>query len=483
MDQNQPVLKPRKKRQRQSIIDKRELCIIIGLIMVAAIAYIFYQQRSGEFDISPQEYTDKVIGAYQKRMADYRAKQNENVVQVQSDTGYVVADRLNLRASPGTNQKPLGEIVNNAQLKIESTSNKEWIKISNPSAGLQERKEGKKFNYYDNAGKLVIEADSSIKNVSNIYVAAKYVSASKSSATAIPKNPSKPFVYALQFYTDQTARMLEQEIWKNMEAELRAKGYDGVKVVRNTSGEKKSDETEKHISKGDFDGMQTSPACYQRLIKGNENGKVFAMQTFKSDGEVHDYGAYIIVPKGSNIKSVKDLKGKTVLCGKEGSMSSYILQMRALKKYGITKDDLKLEQGLFHYQMLTALESRAKLDFSDPDHITVSDNGVIADAAFVGDFVMQSATFDDFARNKNFGLKTYANAGELQDARNNVWILPIELEKIPEQPMILSNELYADNSFRNKFREVLKAFYDSKSEKYGIAEATEDVYKNMPEEQ
>ena len=49
--------------------------------------------------------------------------------------------------------------------------------------------------------------------------------------------------------------------------------------------------------------------------------------------------------------------------------------------------------------------------------------------------------------------------------------------------MILSNELYADNSFRNKFREVLKAFYDSKSEKYGIAEATEDVYKNMPEEQ
>lgn len=54
------------------------------------------------------------------------------------------------------------------------------------------------------------------------------------------------------------------------------------------------------------------------------------------------------------------------------------------------------------------------------------------------------------------------------------------MERIPEQPLLLSKKLYDDTAFRNEFRQVLMDFYDAQSEKYGIAEATPDVYKNMP---
>lgn len=458
--------------------------IILTVILVAG--YLFwgkdYWALHEKFDPTPKEYTDQVLGAYQKRMADYRAMQSGKTVATGTGERYVIADRLCLRRDASTNLKPMGELVAGAKVQVLDSSNSEWYRIANPVAGLQERQQSKTYQYYNGAGELIIESDKPLRNMPDVYVASRYLGtqAPELASSSLPENPQHPFVFGLQFYNDQIAKMLAVDVWQKMGSELQSRGYDGVKFVSTGSGTDKNAGTEQKITKHEVDGMQTSPACYSRIMNGKEDGVAFAMQTFKNDGEAHDYSGYIIVNKDSNIKSLSDLKGKNIFTGKDGSMSSYTLQMRALEKLGLKKEDLHLYSGLYHYQLFTAVAEQTPMDFSDPKNIHAADNGVKADAAFVGDFVLQSSLFEDFATNKKFGLRVYQNAAELNTARNSVYILPIAMERIPEQPLLLSKKLYDDTAFRNEFRQVLMDFYDAQSEKYGIAEATPDVYKNMP---
>lgn len=460
--------------------------IVILLVLVLGAVYFFfgkdYMALHKDFNPTPKEYTDQVLGAYQKRMADYRAMQSGKTIATGTGERYVIADRLCLRRDASTNLKPMGELVAGAKVQVLDSSNSEWYRIANPVAGLQERQQGKTYQYYNGAGELIIESDKPLRDMPDVYVASRYLGtqAPAMGSSSLPENPQHPFVFGLQFYNDQIAKMLAVDVWQKMGSELQSRGYDGVKFVNTGSGTDKNAGTEQKITKHEVDGMQTSPACYSRIMKGKEDGVAFAMQTFKNDGEAHDYSGYIIVNKDSDIKSLSDLKGKNIFTGKDGSMSSYTLQMRALEKLGLKKEDLHLYSGLYHYQLFTAVAEQTPMDFSDPKNIHAADNGVKADAAFVGDFVLQSSLFEDFATNKKFGLKVYQNAAELNTARNSVYILPIAMERIPEQPLLLSKKLYDDTAFRNEFRQVLMDFYDAQSEKYGIAEATPDVYKNMP---
>ena len=470
---------------------KKWFLIIVGIIVIGLMVYGTasrfmapnWEDFADEKNLTPEVYTERVLGAYQKRMAEYRESQTQTPNVTGTGVRYVIADRLCLRQEPNMNQKPLGEIVFNSQVVVQDTSNHDWYRISNPVKGLQERREKKKFNYYDAGGNLIVEADVSLTDKGDIYVAARYLRESKDrSNNQLPSNPKQPFCYGLQFYNKEIASMLAEEIWDKMGPMLQGMGYDGVKITASGSGSDK--ETEEKITKHILDGMQTSTACYKRMMNEKQDGHVFAMQTFKNDGEAHDYSGYIVARKDAGINTLEDLKKKklTIFTGKDGSSSSYILQMRALERLGIKQENMNIKSGLYHLQLLTALAEGIPMDFSDPKHIHAAEGGDVADIAFVGDFVMQSSSFDEFATNKKFGLRVYNNQAELSAARKNIVILPIKMERIPEQPILLSEKLYNNMEFRDMFRRVLVNFYDKKSEKYGVVEATVDVYQNLPSE-
>ena len=475
----------RDKIQRRQVPARFYKIFFAGILVAVIIcAGIFFHTRTPwpGFDksMTPEIYTEQVLGAYHKRVDEYRAMQKKNISAQGDGVRYVIADRLCLRPTASMDQKPLGEITFQSNVVVQDASNPEWYKIANPSQGLEEREDKGKYSYYDADGKLIIESSISIKGASDIFVSSQYLSDEKPSLdTTPPENPQHPFKFGLEFYNPELASMLASEVWGKMSDTLIAQGYDGIVFVPTGSGSDKS--TEDRISNQELDGMGTSTDCFTRMLRGGKDGQAFAMQTFKNDAETHSYTGYIIANKDANIKSLRDLKGKTIFTGRDGSMSSYKLQLNALKKAGIEKEDLHLVSGLYHYQIFTAVAEQIPMNFDDPKHITASEKGTKADAAFVGNFIMQSATFDEFNSNKKFGLKTYANEAELLADRKKVVILPIKIDNIPEQPLLLSKKLYDNTAFRDEFRRVLTEFFAEKSEKYGVAEATTDLYKNIPE--
>lgn len=96
-------------------------------------------------------------------------------------------------------------------------------------------------------------------------------------------------------------------------------------------------------------------------------GYVFASQKAKAEplvsfgdaqGKLSGYTAGIWVPKDSPIKSVEDLKGKSLALGSVGSTSGDVLPRYALKKAGVNEADVKTNYAGGHPEALLALTNK-----------------------------------------------------------------------------------------------------------------------------
>ncbi|WP_305996518.1 phosphate/phosphite/phosphonate ABC transporter substrate-binding protein [Arthrobacter horti] len=76
-----------------------------------------------------------------------------------------------------------------------------------------------------------------------------------------------------------------------------------------------------------------------------------------STGKLSSYKAGIWVPKDSPIQSIKDLKGKSLALGSNGSTSGDALPRFALKQAGIDEKDVKLDYAGGHPEALLALKN------------------------------------------------------------------------------------------------------------------------------
>jgi phosphonate transport system substrate-binding protein len=92
------------------------------------------------------------------------------------------------------------------------------------------------------------------------------------------------------------------------------------------------------------------------FVFASERAKAQPLVSFAdSHGRLTTYKAGIWVPKDSDIKTIADLKGRSLALSEPGSTSGDALPRYALKKAGIGEGDLKLEYAGGHPQSLLAL--------------------------------------------------------------------------------------------------------------------------------
>lgn len=89
-----------------------------------------------------------------------------------------------------------------------------------------------------------------------------------------------------------------------------------------------------------YDIVYTNPYLYVLLKKAVPETEVIAIASEPEIGD--DIKGTIIVKKDSPIKSIADLKGKTIAATDPGSAGAYLVQMVMLKKAGLKKEDVKV---------------------------------------------------------------------------------------------------------------------------------------------
>ncbi|MCX8031373.1 MAG: phosphate/phosphite/phosphonate ABC transporter substrate-binding protein [Thermodesulfovibrionales bacterium] len=91
---------------------------------------------------------------------------------------------------------------------------------------------------------------------------------------------------------------------------------------------------------GAYDIAYTNPYLYVVVKKAVKDAQAIAIASEPEIG-TKLYGT-IIVKKDSPIKSISDLKGKTIAATDPGSAGAYLVQMLMLQKANLKKDDVKI---------------------------------------------------------------------------------------------------------------------------------------------
>lgn len=112
----------------------------------------------------------------------------------------------------------------------------------------------------------------------------------------------------------------------------------GMKVVLIIP--KDFDTWKKDAIEGKYDIAYTNPYLYVLVKKAVKDVEPLAIASEPESGRKFD--GTIIVKKDSPIKSIADLKGKTIAATDPGSAGAYLVQMLMLHKAGIKKDDVKI---------------------------------------------------------------------------------------------------------------------------------------------
>lgn len=89
-----------------------------------------------------------------------------------------------------------------------------------------------------------------------------------------------------------------------------------------------------------YDFVYTNPYLYVLLKKAVPETEVLVISSEPEIGD--DMKGTIIVKKDSPIKSIADLKGKTIAATDPGSAGAYLVQMKMLDRAGLKKDDVKV---------------------------------------------------------------------------------------------------------------------------------------------
>ncbi len=112
----------------------------------------------------------------------------------------------------------------------------------------------------------------------------------------------------------------------------------GVKVVLVIP--KDFDTWRKEAEARQYDFVYTNPYLYVLLKKAVPETEPLVIASEPEIGD--DIKGTIIVKKESPIKTIADLKGKTIAATDPGSAGAYLVQMMMLAKAGIKKDDVKI---------------------------------------------------------------------------------------------------------------------------------------------
>lgn len=96
----------------------------------------------------------------------------------------------------------------------------------------------------------------------------------------------------------------------------------------------------KDAKAGAYDIAYTNPFLYVLVKKAVKEAEPLVIASEPEIGK--ELFGTIIVKKESPIKSIAELKGKTIAATDPGSAGAYLVQMLMLQKSGVKKDDIKL---------------------------------------------------------------------------------------------------------------------------------------------
>lgn len=438
---------------------KKIICILLSVFMLFSVGCSKQDVKDSEADTLKKQLLE-----LSQKVDTLETKVNDSNKQIETlqtmlpkqSTGVysVKATKLNMRKGPSTDDIVLGTLDYGTKINITDTSDPLWYKVSLDLSKYKNEKSEYTTLYSLNKNSLEVK-NQYINDVNSFYVCSLYLS--NTDVKSIEEVPvgEKPFVYGLLFYDDQTAGLLANEIWDNMKDDLKKLGYTGVKVMPVNR-----DTYEDDIKNNVYDAVESAPGQFAKV---NEDTKY--MEAFAKDviGGETSYTGVIIVNKNSNITDYSDLKGKTVLCGKEYSESSYLYQkyyLNEIKGIDIEKD-LKLEKDNYHQVIFYKVATGE------------------AEAGFCGDFVMTNS-YGDMKESLEMSDIDLKSKEELDELRNNVICLPMnEISEIPNNPHSLKLELYNNKDFTQKLYDCVKSIYSENKEDYDITTAESKEYESL----
>lgn len=376
----------------------------------------------------------------------------------QQSTGIftVTATKLNMRQDASEDLESMGTLDYGTKLNVIDTSNPLWYKVSLDLNGYSNEKKDNSIIYKLDGNSLEVK-NTYIKNVNTFYVSSRYLSNQDIVMPTEAPVGENPFVYGLNFFDSQTARLLSSEIWNTMKVDLEKLGYTGIQVVPMNRETYEDD-----IRNGKFDAVESAPGQFAKINSEKEYMQAFAKDVINDET---NYSGIIIVNKDSGITDFSKLKNKTVLTGKEYSESSFRYQQYYLSEiHGIDiEKDLKLEKDNYHQEILYKVATGQ------------------ADAGFCGDFVMTNS-FGDMKASLALSNIDLESKEELENLRDNVIILNMkELAPIPNNTHSIKSELAANKQFVNKLYESVKKIYRNNKEGYDITDANNKEYEMLVE--
>lgn len=368
----------------------------------------------------------------------------------------VTAAKLNIRQAASIDSEVMGTLNYGTKLNIIDTSNPLWYKVSvDLSTYTKEEKEYTTlFKLNEN---LIDIKNNYLSDAGTFYVSSKYLNAGTVEALEEAPKGDKPFTYGLLFFDYEIKKILENEIWYTMKSDLEGLGYTGIDIVPVNR-----DTYEKDVKDGKFDAVESAPGQFAKVITKEESMQAFAKDVI--NGETN-YSGIVIVNKDSGITDFKQLKGKSILTGKEHSESSYRYQKYYLEEiHGIDiEKDVKLEKDKYHHEIFQKVATGE------------------ASVGFCGDFVMTDS-FGNMKESLNMSNIKLESKEELEQLRDNVIVLDMnELNPIPNNPHSIKSELYSNKVFVNKLYDSVKKVYSKNKEDYDLTEANNKEYEMLVE--
>ena len=444
----------------------------ILVVIIGAVAYFITLKPSQEATVTPQMFaelqTKSIMQDAVSRQTQYKlAMIEKGKKQTGGKTGVyaVTASELNLRQEPGTDKAPAGQLFRGSKITVIDSTDPSWYKVDISNTTIEALDNNGSLLLLKREGQEFARVDAKLWNVGatnkHYYVAVQYLANAIEEIPSAPANPQKPFTYGLLFYNPAAASLLEQMVWKEASAELRAAGFDGVKVVRVPDGKERTIKFVDDTKAGKYQAAESAPGDFVKARQDGAAVEAFAKNSNKNDAARVDYEGLLIVNKKKGIYSIAQLKGKTVLTGPPGSESSYVYQTRLLKnkfKLEATKDYF-VETGYGHREIFLRVATG------------------MADAGIVGDFVMFSDPLYVFGRDAAKLSIPLTSAQKLKELREEVLILPLSGDKIPSNPHVIQTVIMREHPIlADKIFKAVKECYDNNREDFGIEKAKTEDY-------
>lgn len=466
--------------------------IIGGVTFVVTAALVssgwYLYHRNFEKVQSVNSYIEKndyKILKDEKEVLSVKNQQMEESLKKPHNLGYktVTASDLNMRQDASENLEPIGVMIQNSDVEAVDTSNPLWYKVKLDLSKLiqTDKKDISGRVLYTNSngeGVCYINPkyikDGGLSLGDQYYLSSQYLgdAANKYVYTEPPADSKHPFVYGIQFYSEEFAKTLKSELWKELSDKLIQKGYDGIKIEY---ADRKN--VVDNMQNNYYQVVETPPIELARATMSNDNYIPF-IKLVNKENNSSEYTGVFVVNKNSNIKTPADIKGKKICFTNTSSASGYIMQKYYLKKiYNIDIDkDCTIVTKKDVYK-----ESKDD-DFQHDEIPLVVANGY-ADVGFCGDFVVTTDSFSNFKKYLTDKLLPYSVAGIDDENKlekyfdDNVKVLNLlDVPPLTNNPQSMSKDLWQDDQFRKSFKSVVENTYKSYNEQYGITDADKGEY-------